>query len=314
MTGNDKDGNDLNDYLNGKDGLSQAYKNNAVENPSKNVDEAILAESRKAVNSRPMRVMAQFSTHSHMPLTIAAVVVLSVLVVFNIPDESDQAIFNPSIESQSDVFTQEKTFDTNRNESVNQDRLISEAEVILESFSSDEELSKQALAESPNADTPAFRVMRRITSDEETSIDEYREQSTVEMMQEVPESISVINRELDFTDQAAPQLPVASGRQLLEDSDTGNSNSLTATAGLSELVVTAQSISSAECTLPRPEVCAEIYMPVCAVRDTGIRCVTTPCDSTEVVNYSNACSACSDENVYSYTDGLCETTDGEVRD
>jgi hypothetical protein len=314
MTGNDKDDNDLNDYLNGEGGLSQAYENNAVEIPPKNVDEAILAESRKAVNSGPMRAKAPFSTHSHVPLTIAAVVVLSVLVVFNLPNESDQAIFYPSIESQSEVSTQENTFGMNRNEVVNQAKIISEDDVILENFSSDEVPSEQALVESPKADTSAFRVMRRITSDEDTSFDEYREESAVEMTQQVPESIPAINRELELTDEATPQMPAGPSRQQLEDSGTATSNSLTATAGLSEAVVTAQSTSSAECTMPRPEVCAEIYMPVCAVRDTGIRCVTTPCDSIEDVNYSNACRACSDENVFSYSDGLCESTDGEVRD
>jgi len=61
-----------------------------------------------------------------------------------------------------------------------------------------------------------------------------------------------------------------------------------------------------ECTQPRPQVCTYINMPVCTVRDTGIRCVTTPCDSTERINYANACTACSDPEVLSYTDGMCE--------
>lgn len=314
MTGNDKDDNDLNNSMTEAGGLSEVYQNSAVESPPKHVDEAILAESRKAVDSGPMRVKTSFSSHWHVPVTIAAVVVLSVLVVFNLPNESERAMFNPAIENLSEVATQEKSFDMNRNKSVSQDTGISETKVILENISSDEVSSEQAPARSTNTDMPAFRVMRSITSDEETSFDEYREESAVDMMQQVPESIPAINSELDFADQVEPQMPVGTRMQLLEDSDTAISNSLNATAGLSEIVVTAQSISSAECTLPRPEVCAEIYMPVCAVRDTGIRCVTTPCDSTENVNYSNACSACSDENVFSYTDGLCEQTDSEMED
>lgn len=66
-----------------------------------------------------------------------------------------------------------------------------------------------------------------------------------------------------------------------------------------------QGLGLTQCTTPRPDMCAEIYMPVCAVRDTGIRCVTTPCDSTERVDYPNACSACSDPDVLSYSQGVC---------
>lgn len=60
------------------------------------------------------------------------------------------------------------------------------------------------------------------------------------------------------------------------------------------------------CTEPRPEVCTQQYLPVCAKKDTGIRCVTTPCPSTENVTYSNACSACADKKVYGYRTGACE--------
>jgi len=61
-----------------------------------------------------------------------------------------------------------------------------------------------------------------------------------------------------------------------------------------------------ECTDPRPEVCTREYRPVCARKDNGIRCVTTPCPSTDLVTASNACTACSDKDVLGYTpDGAC---------
>ncbi len=314
MTGNDKDGNDLNEYQAGKDGLSQAYQQNASEMPSATTDEAILAASRKAVGSGPVRVTAPFSSTWHVPVSIAAVVVLSVLVVFNLPNESERAMFTPAIENLSEVATQEKTFDMNRNAAVSQNAAISESNVILENIISNDVSSEQVSAESSTADLPAFRVMRSITSDEETSFDEIREETAMGTQQQLPESISAINSEVDFADQVAPQMPVDTRTQLLEDSDTVTTNSLTATMGSSDIVVTAQRKSNTECTIPRPEVCAEIYMPVCAVRDTGIRCVTTPCDNTEDMNYPNACSACSDENVFSYTDGLCESTNSQMED
>ncbi|MGJ8669545.1 MAG: hypothetical protein ACSHXK_08665 [Oceanococcus sp.] len=59
------------------------------------------------------------------------------------------------------------------------------------------------------------------------------------------------------------------------------------------------------CEDPRPEACTANYQPVCATRDNGVRCVTTPCDSTEMATYSNGCSACADERVFEYQDGAC---------
>ena len=62
----------------------------------------------------------------------------------------------------------------------------------------------------------------------------------------------------------------------------------------------------AQCVEPRPQLCTQDYRPVCGLRDTGVRCVTTPCESTERLTYGNACSACSNPDVLGYTDGMCE--------
>jgi hypothetical protein len=59
------------------------------------------------------------------------------------------------------------------------------------------------------------------------------------------------------------------------------------------------------CEDPRPEICTRDFRPVCAERDTGIRCVTTPCPSSEWVLSPNACSACSESEVLGYRPGAC---------
>ena len=59
------------------------------------------------------------------------------------------------------------------------------------------------------------------------------------------------------------------------------------------------------CHDPRPRVCTMIYDPVCATRDTGVRCITTPCPSSELKTMSSGCSACSDAKVLSYVKGEC---------
>lgn len=59
------------------------------------------------------------------------------------------------------------------------------------------------------------------------------------------------------------------------------------------------------CEDPRPEMCTREYRPVCALRDTGVRCVTTPCPSTEWKTYGNACDACADKDVIGHVPGTC---------
>ena len=61
-----------------------------------------------------------------------------------------------------------------------------------------------------------------------------------------------------------------------------------------------------ECTDPRAPICTQDYLPVCGLRGTGIRCVTTPCNSSEWKTYSNACVACSDPSVELYRPGVCK--------
>ncbi|GAB3537863.1 hypothetical protein GCM10027343_02080 [Noviherbaspirillum agri] len=61
-----------------------------------------------------------------------------------------------------------------------------------------------------------------------------------------------------------------------------------------------------QCRDPRPQMCTREYKPVCASRDTGVRCVTTPCPSTEWRTYGNACDACSDSKVSGYREGACK--------
>jgi len=60
------------------------------------------------------------------------------------------------------------------------------------------------------------------------------------------------------------------------------------------------------CPETRPQMCTKEYLPVCASRDTGIRCVTQPCPSMEWKTYGNACDACADTKVFAYVKGACK--------
>lgn len=61
------------------------------------------------------------------------------------------------------------------------------------------------------------------------------------------------------------------------------------------------------CPEERAEVCTQIYQPVCASLDTGIRCVTTPCPAETTQTFGNACTACADPRAFGYSPGECKS-------
>ncbi len=72
-----------------------------------------------------------------------------------------------------------------------------------------------------------------------------------------------------------------------------------------ELKEESEAVTLARCPEPRPEMCTMQVDPVCATRDTGIRCIKAPCPSSELKTYSNACAACSDPAVSGFIPGAC---------
>lgn len=76
-------------------------------------------------------------------------------------------------------------------------------------------------------------------------------------------------------------------------------------AAFSTLVFAGGDDEYQECPAVRGDFCVEIYQPVCARRDTGVRCIKAPCPSTEYITYGNSCKACSDQKVYGYQLGAC---------
>lgn len=77
-----------------------------------------------------------------------------------------------------------------------------------------------------------------------------------------------------------------------------------------EAVVESQSRQSdiTVCTEPRPQMCTREYNPVCATRDTGVRCVTEPCPASERLTYPTGCTACADPKVISHVSAACPDT------
>ena len=59
------------------------------------------------------------------------------------------------------------------------------------------------------------------------------------------------------------------------------------------------------CEGERNPMCTKEYRPVCGEVDNGIRCVTTPCDSTDQREFGNACMACAEPKTTGYWPVAC---------
>lgn len=66
-------------------------------------------------------------------------------------------------------------------------------------------------------------------------------------------------------------------------------------------------IALTRCEGERGSMCMQVYEPVCATLDTGVRCVKAPCPSQTTKTYSNACTACADAKVIGHRPGACPT-------
>jgi hypothetical protein len=303
MIGDDDNDSELNSYLQAKDGLSAEIRKVSPESPPGHIDAAILAASRKAVGSKPMGAAAPFSNRWHVPIAIAAVVVLSVLVVFNIPDDSIPVRYEPASDIQSGAVLDTLDEDFPDPNTPLEKALLLKKESTEESEADTFTATQQAgrlAPQRPAADAPA------VPADERR-----REPEPISLMREIGSSAG------SRANEAENAVPVEAPMQIRQSVQT---ESRAVAGSIESMAVENTAVDSvaanleqkqlaveiSQCTLPRPEICTEEYMPVCAVRDTGVRCVTTPCDSTEHIEYSNACAACSDADVISYTDGRCE--------
>jgi hypothetical protein len=97
----------LKEYLQGKSEVSRRYHTEATQQPAKHLDEAILAASRKAVATKPRAVTSPFTSNWYVPISLAAVLVLCVGLVFNIYQDSGHELLTaPSPPSSNGGFDQ----------------------------------------------------------------------------------------------------------------------------------------------------------------------------------------------------------------
>ncbi len=97
----------LEEYLRGKSEVSRRYRTEATQQPAKHLDETILAASRKAVATKTRAFIGPIATNWYVPVSLAAVVVLCVGLVFNIyQDSGHKLLTTPSPPSSIDEFDQ----------------------------------------------------------------------------------------------------------------------------------------------------------------------------------------------------------------
>lgn len=121
MSNNEQDDNELNDYLNGDSELSKVYRATKTGAPSADLDKNILQAAKDAVESKKSKSNQRFHKSKwSLPVSIAAMVTLSVSLVVTMQQESGQTLISePKFEMQDaaipvrkpELFEQEKRND-----------------------------------------------------------------------------------------------------------------------------------------------------------------------------------------------------------
>ena len=87
-------------YMEGDSSLSRDYQSASSEQAPGHLDDAILAASRRQVKSRPRYAFSPFASDWRVPLSLAAVLVLSVTVVITMQQENDDVYLMTPTEYQ----------------------------------------------------------------------------------------------------------------------------------------------------------------------------------------------------------------------
>jgi hypothetical protein len=100
MPNNDQNDKELNDYLNGNSDVSKAYRASNKTKPSSHLDNAILAAAKEAVLDNKQKTKTVFHKAPWVkPISIAAMITLSVSLVVTMQQESGQPLISePEIE------------------------------------------------------------------------------------------------------------------------------------------------------------------------------------------------------------------------
>lgn len=157
--GTDKDSDKaLQHYLQGESDLSRRYQRLGQELPSKNVDEAILAASRRQVKARPRVAHSPFASNWLAPLSAAAVLLVAVGLVTFMSMETGEDLVPAPAAKPAPAPEESAELDQVRSRSgVMQDR--KEAPNRVDAFMEDQmAVEEKAVAPPPAANAPVLRL------------------------------------------------------------------------------------------------------------------------------------------------------------
>lgn len=156
----DKHEQEFDNYLEGDSGLSTNYHLASSEQPLARLDDAILAASRRAVKSKPRYAFSPFASDWHVPLSLAAVLVLSVTVIVTLQKESDDIYLKTPTEFRPQTVSESAEDGVSSNSMDAEllqlkDRVNEQEEELHSAFDS-------ALASEPAAAAPLKNMERKI--------------------------------------------------------------------------------------------------------------------------------------------------------
>lgn len=139
MNSNENDDNILNEYLEGNSEISKQYKTSSIKTPSVYIDENILLAAKQSVEQVDNKSRTQKKRSPWvLPVSIAAVITLSVSLVINMQQQTGQFLINDPKES-NDAMT--LPYDEDDSSSVEMDAAAPMLEEIEAHQFSDEALS-----------------------------------------------------------------------------------------------------------------------------------------------------------------------------
>lgn len=165
---NQKDEQEFEKYLQGNSDLSKRYHAESTEEPSAHLDNAIISAAKEATTeSKPGPDVS--STRWYIPLSLAAVVIISFSVVFKIYDKS-----LPGNESQIEILSKSANIQKDKLEANETDKSVGAAQ-------SRESFSDETANIEPDSTGDARVLNREMTAPSATPAPPAREMQTEEM-------------------------------------------------------------------------------------------------------------------------------------
>jgi len=175
MMSEQKDNQALEEYLKGNSEISKRYRAESTAEPPAHMDAAIISAAKHALDNDKAGA-GPSTTRWYIPLSLAAVVVISFSVVFKIYDRDGQQIFSDQVELKSKIPAAELdgVTDHDAGEAAGMMRDETRSKEVVESETQSESRSLPAMREDYSA--PAPEPQKKNQNIEEIGVDIYKDE------------------------------------------------------------------------------------------------------------------------------------------